>query len=322
PADPIRPAQDGSLITAAGDLAPVRIAAEFTVDDAVRTLGEFRPESLRELVRRALARGMVHVAAEYTLAELLETRDGPEQSLRLKAQAQLDAMGAGVRLGAVTIPEKIAPLAIRNVFGRVQEARENAKLSLEKAQQEANSILVGMAGPGWAEILDLVQRYEVELGKGDLAAADRVMNELGARLEGEGSVGQTSAIIARAQAYRATLRATLGKEVGRLSGLAPSFRENPAQLVRKLWLDALREVLASQTAEVVASPDRGGAVRLGFESSPEVMQRRRDDELERRKREAAADPMAGSFQLGSRQIMIDAPGRRLNREAEKGFGRD
>jgi regulator of protease activity HflC (stomatin/prohibitin superfamily) len=265
---------------------------------------------------------MVHVAAEYTLAELLETRDGPEQSLRLKAQAQLDAMGAGVRLGAVTIPEKIAPLAIRNVFGRVQEARENAKLSLEKAQQEANSILVGMAGPGWAEILDLVQRYEVELGKGDLAAADRVMSELGARLEGEGSVGQTSAIIARAQAYRATLRATLGKEVGRLSGLAPSFRENPAQLVRKLWLDALREVLASQTAEVVASPDRGGAVRLGFESSPEVMQRRRDDELERRKREAAVDPMAGSFQLGSRQIMIDAPGRRLNREAEKGFGRD
>jgi hypothetical protein len=118
------------------------------------------------------------------------------------------------------------------------------------------------------------------------------------------------------------LRATLGKEVGRLSGLAPSFRENPAQLVRKLWLDALRDVLASQTAEVVASPDRGGAVRLGFESSPEVMQRRRDDELERRKREAAADPMAGSFQLGSRQIMIDAPGRRLNREADKGFGRD
>ena len=322
PDDPIRPGQDGSLITADGDLAHVRIAAEFTVDDAVRTLGEFRPESLRELVRRALARGMVHVAAEYTLAELLESRDGPEQSLRLKAQAQLDAMQAGVRLGAVTIPEKIAPLAVRNVFGRVQEARENAKLSLEKAQQEANSILVGMAGPGWAEILDLVQRYEVELGKGDLAAADRVMAELGARFEGEASVGQTSAIIARAQAYRATLRATLGKEVGRLSGLAPSFRENPAQLVRKLWLDALRDVLASQTAEVVASPDRGGAVRLGFESSPEVMQRRRDDELERRKREAAADPMAGSFQLGSRQIMIDAPGRRLNREADKGFGRD
>ena len=42
----------------------------------------------------------------------------------------------------------------------------------------------------------------------------------------------------------------------------------------------------------------------------------------RKSREAAVDPLAGSFQLGSRQIMIDAPGRRLNREAEKGFGRD
>jgi hypothetical protein len=30
----------------------------------------------------------------------------------------------------------------------------------------------------------------------------------------------------------------------------------------------------------------------------------------------------GSFQLGSRQIMIDAPGRRLDKNAQKGFGRE
>lgn len=322
PDDPIRPGLDGSLITADGDLAHARIAAEYTVDDAVRTLGEFRPDALREVVRRALARSMVHVAAQYTLAEFLEGRDGPAETLRERAQATLDGMRAGVKLTSVTIPEKIAPLAIRNAYSRVQEARENGKLAVEKAQQEANATLVGMAGPGWAQVLDLVQRYESQLTRGDMAGADAVMAELGALLEGGTNVGQTAAIIARAQAYRTSVRATLGKELGRLNGLAPAYRENPVQLVRKLWLDAVREVLASGTTEVLAAPERGGAVRLGIESSNEVMQARRQSEVERRKA-AANGPMGpNQWQLGSRQIMIDAPGRRLDRGAGKGFGRE
>jgi len=320
--DPVRPGEDGSLITADGDLVHVRISAEFAVEDVVRTLGEFPPDALREVVRRALQRGMVQTAAEFTLQELLESREAPEATLRAKAQAQLDAMKSGIRLGAVTLPEKIAPLAIRNAFSRVQESRENAKLSLERAQQDANATLVGMAGPEWQQVLDLVQRYEVELTRGDLAAADAVMSELGARFEGSASVGQTAAIIARAQAYRAGVRATLGKQLGRVAGLAPSFRENPGQLVRKLWLDALRDVMSSKTAEVVAAPDAGGPVRLGIESSPEVMQARRQSELERRRAESMSGGSPDAFQLGSRQIMIDAPGRRLDRSAEKGFGRE
>ena len=321
PEDPIRPGLDGSLITADGDLAHVRIAAEYTVEDAVRTLDQFQPDSLREIVRHALARGMVQTAAQFTLQELLENRDGPEQALRQRAQSTLDSMKSGVKLGVVTIPEKIAPLAIRNTFSRVQEARENGKLALEQAQQEANATLVGMAGADYAQILDLVQRYETELTRGDLTAADAVMQELGTRLEGATNVGQTSAIIARAQAYRASVRATLGKEVGRLNGLAPSFRENPQQLVRKLWLDAVRQVLSSPTAEMLAAPDAGGPVRINIESSNEVMQARRQSEVQRRKMEAMGGN-AVNFQLGSRQITIDEPGRRLDRNAQKGFGRD
>jgi regulator of protease activity HflC (stomatin/prohibitin superfamily) len=320
--DPVRPGQDGSLVTADGDLAHVRISAEYTVEDAVRTLDEFQPEVLREVVSKALRRGMVQTAAQFTLQELLENRDGPEQMLRQRAQGTLDAMKSGIKLGSVTLAEKIAPLAIRNTFSRVQESRENAKLSVEKAQQEANATLVGMAGPDYAQVLDLVDRYETELTRGDVQAADAVMQELGTRLEGGSNVGKTSAIIARAQAYRNSVRATLGKEVGRINGLAPSYHENPTQLVRKLWLDAVREVLASPTAEMVAAPDAGGAVRLGLESSNEVMQARRQGEVERRKMEAQTSVSGGSFQLGSRQIMIDAPGRRLDKNAQKGFGRE
>jgi membrane protease subunit HflK len=322
PDDPIRPGVDGSLVTADGDLAHVRIAAEFTVEDVVRTLDEFRPDVLREVVRRALQRGMVLTAAEFTLQELLESRDLPEQVLRTKAQAQLDAMSSGIKLVSVSMPDKSAPLAIRNALGRVQEARENAKLSVEKAQQDANATLVGAAGPEYAKLLDLVDRHDLELSRGDVAAADAVLAEIGARLEGPENSGRTAAAINRAKAYSTGVTATLGKEVRRLASLAPSFRENSGQLVRKLWLDMLREVLSSPTAEVMAAPAEGGPVRIGLETSPDIMQKRRQAEVERRKTEAAVKDMPGSFQLGSRQIMIGRPGRKLDRNAERGFGRE
>jgi hypothetical protein len=51
------------------------------------------------------------------------------------------------------------------------------------------------------------------------------------------------------------------------------------------------------------------------------MQARRQSEVQRRKMEAMGSNSV-NFQLGSRQITIDEPGRRLDRSAQKGFGRD
>ncbi len=320
--NPIRPGQDGSLITAEGDLAHVRITAEYVVEDSVRTLAELRPESLRNVVRAAVRRGMVQTAAQSTLAELLDTRDQVAQVVRLKSQQVLDAMKSGVTLGNVVISERVAPLAVRNAYSRVQESREAGKLAVEKAQQEANNTLVGMAGPGYASLVSLIERYEAELTRGDLAAADAVLSELGTKLEDRDAVGETSAIIARAQSQQGAVQSTLGKEARRLQGLMSSYRENPQQLVRKLWLDALRDVLASRTAEVISAPEDGGPLRLAIESSPDIMQARRREEVERRKGAAESANTVGPTMLNSRQIEINGPGRRLERDASKGFGRD
>ncbi|MFO0962777.1 MAG: SPFH domain-containing protein [Phycisphaerales bacterium] len=322
PTDPIRPGESGSLITADGDLVHARVTAEFVVEDSVRTLGELQPEKLRDIVRRALARGLVQTAAQYTLQEFLESRDQPPQVLRQRAQQALDAMKSGITLSSVVITDKVAPLAVRNSYSRVQEARVNATTSVNAAQGEAKTTLISMAGPEYPRLLEVIERYEAELTRGDLAAADRVLAELGERLEGRASAGETSAIIGRAQSYQETVRATLGKEARRLEGLVASYRENPVQLVRKLWLDALRDVIASGTAEVFSTPADGGPVRLAIESSPEVMQTRRRDELERRKRANDMNMGIPGFNLGSRQIIIDGPGRRLERSGDKGFGRD
>lgn len=321
PNTPIRPGIDGSLVTGDGDLVHVQITAEYTVDDAVRLLEELAPEKSDQLVRRALMQGMVQTAAQFTLQELLESRDQPAQVLRTTAQAHLDDLKCGLRLSSVTIPEKIAPLAVRNAFQKVQEARENAKVVVQKSQQDANNALVSVAGPRYVDLLTLIDEYETQLTRGDTKAAEDLLAKIGTSMEAREATGEVSRIINRAQASQSGVSAELAKDARRLKALSNSFHENPTQLVRQLWLEGLRDALDSNLVEVFAI-GANGARKLAITSSPEVMQARRQDEVNQRKnRNDAMGAMIPSFQLGSKLLDTKA-GRRLDEKAEKGFGRD
>jgi regulator of protease activity HflC (stomatin/prohibitin superfamily) len=321
---PLRPGtEEGSLVMGDGDLAHAQVSAEYVIEDSVRLLGELDPAMADALVRRVLMQATVQTAAQYSLQEFLESRDQPAQVLRGIAQEALDGLKCGIRLTSVTIPEKIAPLAVRNAFQRVQEAREGAKTAVAQAQQEANRTLVGVAGPQYGALLALIEEYETQLTRGDLPAADAAMNAIGAALEGREMSGETARIISRARAYQGALAASLSKDARRLQGLSPTFRENPRQLVRQLWLDGLKQVLDSSMVEVFAARLDGNPFRLAITSSPDVMQTRRQAEVEAKKRRAAmSGEFENPFQIGVREIVVDGPGRRLNKSGEKGFGRD
>ena len=95
------------------------------------------------------------------------------------------------------------------------------------------------------------------------------------------------------------------------------------QLVRQLWLDAYRDVLAGPEVEVFSAPPGMGSLALRLSSSQDIATARRDAQVERRKAEAAKGLVdRDRWQLGSRQITIGKPGRRLNREASGGYGRE
>jgi regulator of protease activity HflC (stomatin/prohibitin superfamily) len=172
----------------------------------------------------------------------------------------------------------------------------------------------------------MIAAYEALLSRADAAdpaakqAADAKLAEIGRRLEQPDIGGMASRTVARARAYQVQVDASLGAEQRRLASLAPSFRENPRQLVRQLWLEALRDTLTSPTTEVFSVPQGTGSLDVAIKSANDIMQARRNAELERKKLEAqmlgAQDP---AFQLGSRQILIDKAGRRLEKDGKKGF---
>lgn len=319
---PIRPGRDGSVITADGDLAHLQLSVDYSIVDPVAMLTQISADKSDALVQSVLRRAVVQTVAQYTLQELLEQRETPALDIRQSMQTSLDQLDVGIQIGAVVILERTAPFAVRGALRRVQTAREDMKTNLERARQEASAMLVGATGPQFAEILDLIHQYELSLSAGDQDASDQLLKKIGIRFEQPDIGGEASRIIIQAKAYQSTLVATLAKETRRVTSLSATYKENPRQLVQQLWLEAVRQSMGQKEVEVFSVPNELARYVIRVKSSPDIMQARRDSEIARKKMAAA---MIGgelpSFQLGSRQIMIDRPGRRLEQSGDKGFGR-
>jgi len=319
----LRPGGDGSLLTREGDLAHAQFEVEYMVADAVKFLEATSPANADRLVTATMMQAAVESASTLTLAELTDTRDLLGPAVRERAQRTLDRLETGIALMSVRATERIAPYAVQNRLREVQVGRENAKGEVERARQDAVTMLTQIAGGEvYAQLLGMIREYEEALGAGRLDEAEAVLVRLGARMEGKDIGGEVSRAIAQARASESSLRARLEREVERLDSLASSFRDSSSQIVQQLWLDAVREVLENPQAEVFSAPNMLGMLNLRMTSSGEVMQARRDAEISRKKAAQAAREAGGFYAPNSEQIYIGKPGRRLKRDASGGVGRN
>ena len=324
-ADPsagLKPGSDGSLLTKEGDLAHAQFEVEYTIADAVKFLESTSPERADQIVTAALMQAAVETASTLTLPEFTDTRDIVGPSVRERAQRTLDRLSVGIELNSVRATERIAPLAVQNKFRDVQTARENAKGEVERARQNAVTILTQIAGGEvYNELLASIRQYEESLEAGRTADAEAVLAKLGARMEATDVGGEVSRIVSRARASESALRARLERDTKRLESLAASYKESGGQVVKQLWLDAVREALENPQAEMFAAPRMLGLLNLHITSSNEIMQARRDAEFARKKAEQASREAGGFYAPNSEQIFINKAGRRLKQDASGGIGR-
>jgi regulator of protease activity HflC (stomatin/prohibitin superfamily) len=163
-ADPnsgLRPGSDGSLLTKDGDLVHAQFEAEYIVVDAVKYLESTAPQFGDRIVAAAVKQAAVEAASTFTLAEFTDTRDTVGPAVRERAQRTLDRLEVGIELASVRGTERIAPLTVQNRLREVQSARENSKGEVERARQNAVTILTQIAGGEvYSDLLALIRRYE------------------------------------------------------------------------------------------------------------------------------------------------------------------
>ena len=320
----LRPGIDGYLITAGGDLAHCEVTATYQIADAASYLRELEPRQGDRLVKYALERGVVLSAAEFTLEQFTTLQEEPQTRVMERAQEVLDSLDSGIDLVTVLLTDATEPLAIRAQFRDVQKAREEAKEVMDRASQAVATEFTRVAGEqAYSDLLKLINQYSLALTTGDQAQADQVMAKIGERFEAPDIGGDAAQIINRAKAYQSRLETRLVSELRKLRTLSPTFRENPREFARRLWLQAYRDVFNNDQLEVFSVPLDLAKIDLSIKSSEDVMQLRRDSELARKRSatlEAEGDMIRG-FQWGRGQMILEGPGRRLERDASGGLGR-
>ena len=281
--DRIKPDRDGSFLTSNREIGHIASEARFEIVDPDRYLTAVADTDADALVRLALQRATVAVAASHTLNELRDTLSADElrAMLRDRTQAMLDATRSGIRLVEVTLlDEPKPPLYLQKSFEDVSKVSQQVEGAIEAARQDAQERLIEVAGEHFGELEELIDEYETQWQQGH--DTEPSLAKIDAMLDGGRVSGDVFRAMSGAKRYQAEIEKTNGSEARRFASLLPGWDQHPDLIVAQRLLDARSGVLSSSDAELIYVPLALGSLRLDISGQQHVRDARRRTDLKRR----------------------------------------
>lgn len=305
----VDPERDGSVMTADGNIGHVKVSMTYVRRDANEWAEHILdaatdPNSERNIVTAAVKRGIVIASSTMSIDELMkdlpdEGRPGQFVGLasraRVLAQQSLDAMKSGIEIGEFTITDKTPPLSTLDAFSRVQSAQSDAKRATEAAETERQGTLAATAGDAAPVLLDLIDRYDSQLAKGDVENGEKTLTAIDDLMEGrEISIdgtkvtattsGKVAALLSSASQYRSSVVSRAAADATLFDAKLAAYRSNPAVVVTGDWADAYSKFLKADNVEFTWLPPGTSITELLITGDPSLRRAREVQDL----RKAAA----------------------------------
>ncbi len=270
----INPADDGSVMTADGNLGHLKVSVTYRRKNAKEFAQFFNPEKENGAVRAAVMRGVINACSALSIDEFLKDLPDPDRpgafaglATRAKqvAQNSLDKMKSGIEVGELNIIVKTPPLNTINDFELVQSAQSTAKQATDKAEQERLTKLAETAGDAAPLIIDLINRMDLALSKGDekaseeiLAKLDDVMDSKPINLDGRDIKptisGRVASKLTNARQYRSSVVSRAKGDAELFEAKLGAYRVNPSVVLTGEWTSAYSKFLKSDNVEFIWIP--------------------------------------------------------------------
>lgn len=289
PRDRLRPAEDGSVLTADGAIAHTQWSIQYRRDDPRRFAATILPGDEDAIVRAAVQRGVVQAVATTTIDDLLKQGASGGEALAVRArslaQATLDDAGSGILIENLSLEQKIPPRFLKERFDGVQAAASEATTSELEAETEASETLNRVAGPAAGPLIRLIDAYEAALETGDADEAERVLTTIDAVLEGGATAGElagaesqtdirvsgeVSRIIAEARRERSEAVLRARAELALFDAQRAKFEANPGLTIKQIGFDALRTFLDRPFVQVMSVPRNTDTLQLLLNADPDL----------------------------------------------------
>lgn len=285
------PGDDGSLVTADGNIVHTRWVVNYSRNDAFAYASGVHPPDAERLVHAAVKQGVVRAVAEVTIDDLLKQSSSQEASVARRAQRtaqeMLDRLQTGIRIDQLSLNDKIPPVFVRDKFAGVQAAASNASKAREEATREANEELNRVAGQAASLLSALIDEYETHLAQEDDQAAGSTMVRITEVMEGRGSqpiAGEVAQMLSIARQDRSRIVSRARSDAVLFAAKLEEYRANPTVMVERDWWQALAAFVEQPNVRSFTVP-AGGQLRVLLNSDPEVdremVQRARRDQAAR-----------------------------------------
>ena len=260
---------------------------------------------------------MVSIPVRETLSPFLK-----ESVKKAKGMSSLNLMQEVVEKTSVVRrlvhelqPEDPLPaLAIRREIQALEQARVNAARDVEIAREDAEAILIDVAGPQWATVNNAISAWqEADRFGGDVSAKQMAAD---VALEADDVSGQVASSLQMARAYASLVEVTLGQEARRHEGLLPAWREQRGLVASRMWSEVFANVMSTQDVEVVQVPEFGD-FQLRLAGSDDVQELRRRMRLNEREAAQMIDgiDLDNPWLMGASMMQLQGPGRQLQRDS-------
>ena len=309
----LKPERDGSLITADLNLAhtrcniiyvradPTKYATNIypgTNSDAPRVEDKKIPHNEHEIVKHAVARGIVQAMASTELDAFVKQADADMSSVAARArqiaQDSLDRMDSGLKIEKLGLEGKSPPSYTTSSFQGVQAAEQNAGKKRDEALRYRQTVLSSVAGGAADIILAQIDAYDRAIELKDEAAQKLAMDRLDRLFLGEEVViptpspedkskfvdvkyvrdfasGEITTIRSEARQYRSLVVNKRQAEAGRFTAKLAQFKSNPLLTVHREWSDAYTAFINHDNIFKLYVPRGVNTLNLAINPDPDII---------------------------------------------------
>ncbi len=280
----LNPANDGSMITADGNLAHARWQVRYRRTNAAKFSQNLLTEDEENIVKAAVKRGVVQAVARTRIDDLLKQTHADESSVstaaREIAQRMLDRMDSGITIEQLRMTDPTPPIFVRGSFIKVQTEAQNAGKNREDAESAARQTLNKAAGDAVVVLLEKISAYELAVEKKDDKGAATLLAQIDAILEGrnaDGTLpevqasGEVATILAEARQYRSEIVAQRQRNLETFRAKLEQFQSNPLVMVHREWEEALKSFLTKPSTQLAMIPPGTSTVELVMNPDPDII---------------------------------------------------
>ncbi|MAE60647.1 MAG: hypothetical protein CMJ49_04725 [Planctomycetaceae bacterium] len=298
PRDRLEPGIHGYLLTGDTNIVHGRLNISYRIEGArdfiqnVSASGDTNEMLARadQFVRLAAQQAAVKIVGGQSVDSFQRSLDqksassspsGEAQELKFKIQAELDRLGAGIKVESAAWSRRIVALTARPAFDAKTKAESEKRQLVEQADTQSTTVLKAAAGSQYDRVIAAIDAYEAARRSGnedDIAAAD---DKLAAIITGDLVGGQVARMISEARSNSTDIEERLRAETERFTSLLSTYQETPELLKDLLWQDAYARIL-SRTVETFHIPP-GMSPNAYFDISADL-ELRRQDEIEKYKK--------------------------------------